>query len=779
MHASHSRPCARPARVGCTALAALAAAASLACGDPGAGDGAQADPAPLLASADPFVESLLRELSLEEKIGQMTMLTLGALARRDPASGALQLDEAAVEKALAQYGIGAIFNTADHALAPEDWQRIVRQLQRAARGRGRHEIPLLYALDAVHGANYTQGAALFPHNIGLAAARDPELVQRLASATAASLRRDGITWTFGPVVDVGRQPLWPRLEETFGEDVTLVAELAAASVRGHELATPALATSIKHFVGHGTPRSGLDKTPSYIPDVQLYELELPPFRAGIAAGAASVMLGSGELNGTPLHASPHHLQDILRRELGFAGVILSNWAAIQQLHSVHRVAAAPSEAVRLAIDAGVDMAMVPLDYSVPDLLLELVREGRIPPERIDASVRRILNMKRELGLFENSDPVPSPRSQADDLALALEAALASITLLKNEPLATGSPALPLREDTRLLAVGPGCDSLPALHGGWSYSWTGEEEVQYPESTFTLLEALRERLPAARVDSIAFDFASESIDEHALAERSASADTVLLCLGEPASAEYTGNLQDLELPKNQLALARAAARSGKPLILVLLQGRPRLVREIEPLFSAIVLGYRPGSEGARALTRVLFGEHNPSGRLPYTYPRASGPLVLHDLKPSEARSDLPVESYGYQPQWPFGHGLSYTTYRYSDLRVTPLIWDGRSPLQVRITAHNGGLRPGTLVTELYTRDLYASLTPPERRLRRFTRTELAPGSSRELRFELTLADLSFIGIRLEPLTEPGEFEILIGDQRQRFEYRPPAAPVSAE
>jgi beta-glucosidase len=420
------------------------------------------------------------------------------------------------------------------------------------------------------------------------------------------------------------------------------------------------------------------------------------------------------------------------------------------------------------------MAMVPLDYTVPDLLLELVQDGEIPLQRIDASVRRILALKQSLGLFDDADPLPGVAAQADERALALEAALASITLLKNEPLGTGRPALPLSSNSRVLLVGPACDSLPALHGGWSYTWTGDDETQYPESARTLLRAFRGQLGPERVASLAFDFATPAVAEAALQQQSAAADAIVVCLGEPASAEFTGNTDTLELPPNQIALARAAARTGKPLILVLLEGRPRLVREIEPLFAGIVLGYRPGSQGAEALARVLLGEHNPSGRLPFSYPRARGALALYDLKPSEARTDLPVDSYGYHPQWPFGFGLSYTDYRYGPLTATPRRWDGTQPLQIRLTARNAGARDGVLVTELYTRDLYASVTPSERRLRRFIRTSLPAGATHELRFELTPQDLSFIGADLTRVTEPGEFDVIVGDQRTSFEYRPAPA-----
>lgn len=719
------------------------------------------------------VDSLLAAMTVEEKVGQMTQVTIDLILEDDQTT-VVDMDK--LRTALLEKNVGSILNVKGHAYTIEQWHKILRAIQTVATEESRLGIPVVYGIDAIHGANYIKGSTLFPHNIGTAASRNPEMARRIAEITAAETRAAGLPWNFDPVLDIGRQPLWPRFEETFGEDVYLVKTMGAATIRGYEQdglnQDHTVASCMKHFLGYSVPATGKDRTPSYIPETVMREYILPPFKAAVEAGASTVMINSGEVNGVPVHGSKYYLTTILRDELGFEGVAVSDWEDVIRLHTRHRVAATPKEAVRMAVEAGLDMSMVPMDYSFYDLLVELVQEGTISEDRIDLSVRRILTFKEKLGLLDNPFPKEGLISRlqlAEYDTLAYQAALESLTLLKNE-----KNVLPLDKNSRVLVAGPGANNLGTLHSSWSYIWQGSDESQYPDKALTIVDALQKELGQERVisRSVADFGAPENYDIVRLKEDASRADVIILALGEKAYAESPGVIDDLNLEAQQLALAKAAAETGKPVILLLTQGRPRIISSIEPEVDAVLLAYRPSTFGAPAIADVLFGDHNPSGVLPFTYPRFSGDVVLYDHKGTEKiREDKP-NTYGeggFNPQWTFGHGLSYTTFQISDLQVDKVEFGAGEPLEVRVKVKNTGDRAGQKAVELYSRDLYASITPSAQRLRAYSKVSLAPGEEKEVLFTLTPEDLAFVNEQGQWVTEAGDFDLIVGEQKVTISY----------
>src|ERR1041385_2636433 len=578
------------------------------------------------------VESLLRQMTLEEKIGQMTQLEIGMVTSGSDQT--IQIDPAKLEKAVVRYGVGSILNVNGQALTADKWHEIIRQIQEAA-ARTRLKIPVLYGIDSIHGANYVQGTTLFPQEAGMAATWNPELMQRLAEVAALETRAAGIPWTFSPVLDLGRQPLWPRFYETFGEDPYLAKVMGAAFVRGVEgedISSPDhAAVSLKHYMGYSFPLSGRDRTSAWIPENYLREYFLPSFAEAVRAGARTVMVNSAEINGTPGHISRHVLTDILRGELGFKGFVVSDWEDIKKLVSQWRVAADEKEATRMAVMAGIDMSMVPNDYSFADHLIALAKEGAVPQSRIDEAVRRILKVKFELGLFDNAMPNPALKSKiglAESRQAALQAARESMTLLKN----TGD-LLPLGKDRKILVTGPTADSLISLNNGWTYVWQGSEESLYPKDRPTIRRAIEDKAGAANVTYVPGTKITRregsasnnnptnienEVDIPAAVQAAAAADVVVLCLGEGSYTETPGNIPDLSIGEPQRKLAAAIEATGKPVVLVLVEGRPRIINGIADNARAVLMAYNPGNEGGQAVADVLFGDFNPCGNLPFTY-----------------------------------------------------------------------------------------------------------------------------------------------------------------
>jgi beta-glucosidase len=730
------------------------------------------------------IEALLKRMTLEEKVGQMTQLAIGMIASGSDQN--IKVDPAKLEKAVVKYGVGSILNVSDQALTLDHWHEVIRQIQEAATKKTRLGIPVIYGIDSIHGANYVQGATLFPQEIGMAATFNPELMKRAAEITAAETRAAGIPWSFSPVLDLGRNPLWPRFWETFGEDPYLATVMGVAFTRGLEgtdvSSQTQVASSLKHYMGYSFPLTGRDRTPAWIPENYLREYFLPTFAAAIKANARTIMINSGEINGVPGHINRHVLTGILRDELGFNGFVVSDWEDIKKLVGIWRIAATEKEATRLAVMAGIDMSMVPNDYSFADYLLELVKEGAVPQTRIDEAVRRILRVKYELGLFENPGPNAALKSnfaRPESRQVALDAARESITLLKN-----ANNLLPLAKNRKVLVTGPTADSLISLNNGWTYVWQGSEESLYPKDRHTIRQAIEAKVGAGNMTYVPGTrifrqpgstsnnnptSLEEEVDIPAAVRAAQSADVVVLALGEGSYCETPGNITDLTIGEPQLKLADAIIATGKPVVLVLVEGRPRIINRIADRIPAIVMAYNPSNEGGTAIADVLFGDANPSGKLPFTYPRTPNGLINYDHKPFETENTA-FGNMAFNPQFEFGQGLSYTTFAYRDLRIDkPTITD-KDELTVTVTVTNTGARAGKEAVLVYVSDLVASLSPPNRRLRRFAKVNLEPNQSRTLTFKLRREDLSFIGADNKPIAEPGEFEVRVGELSQRFTLR---------
>ena len=723
------------------------------------------------------VEKLLSQMTVKEKVGQMTQLDISMVC--DGKDQELKINPEKLKKVVGEYGVGSILNVFEEALPLEKWHEILGAIQAEA-ARSRLKIPVLYGIDTIHGANYIRGATLFPQPIGMAATWNPDLMLRSEQIAAAETRASGIPWTFSPVLDVGRQPLWPRFYETFGEDVYLAKTMGVAAVRGYEGSDPAspshVAACLKHYVGYSFPASGHDRTPALIPETTLREYFLPTFAEAVKAGAHSVMVNSGEVNGVPGHANHYLLTDVLRKELGFQGVVVSDWEDIKRLAQPHHVAATEKEATRIAIMAGIDMSMVPRDYSFSDLLLQLVNQGAVPMSRIDEAVRRILTMKMELGLFR--DPLLGVKSgmqlgSAEAHRTALQAAHESIVLLRNS-----NHILPLASAGKILVTGPTADSLIPLNNGWSYTWQGDKGDLYPKDKPTVLEAIKAKAGNANVVYVPGTTFDKELDIASAVDAAKGADVIVLCLGEMSYAESPGNVDDLNLPEPQLQLAEKMAATGKPMVLLLIEGRPRIIHRISALPKAIVLAPNPGNEGGQAIVDILFGDYNPDGKLPFTYSSRPHSLLTYDHKTSED----PEGGHGataFQPEFEFGTGLSYTTFQYSGLRLSAKQIAEHQPLTVSVTVKNIGDRAGKEVAQLYLTQRSATITPPVKRLKRFAKILLAPGESKELKFTLDRNDLTFIGPANKPLLEPGAFELSVGDLHQVFTLISEPAAVSAQ
>jgi beta-glucosidase len=714
------------------------------------------------------VEKLLGQMTLREKIGQMTQLEIGMVT--DGMDQSIRINSEKLHKAVAEYGVGSILNVHDQALSVEKWHEIIRAIQEEAK-KTRLHVPVLYGIDTIHGPNYIVGSTLFPQPLAMAATWNPELMLRGSQIAAAETRKAGIPWSFSPVLDAGRQPLWSRLWETLGEDTYLATVMGVATVRGYEgsdLSSPvSVSASLKHYVGYSYPTTGGDRSPALIPENTLREYFLPTFAAALKAGAHTVMVNSSEVNGIPGHANGYLLKDVLRGELGLQGFVVSDWLDIKKLVDVHHIAANEKEATRIAVLAGIDMSMVPSDFSFGNLLLELAQEGKVPMSRIDEAVQRILTVKFQLGLFE--DPLRGIDSKTvigspESRQVSLEAARESITLLKNE-----NHTLPLAKTAHVLVAGPDADSLIPLNNGWSYTWQGDRASAYPMDRATILKAIQEKIGAANVTYVPGTTYNKEIDIAKAADAATKADAVVLCIGEWAYAETPGNIADLTLPDAQLHLALKIIETKKPLILVLTEGRPRTISRIADPSQAIVMAYNPSNEGGQAIADILFGDVNPSGKLPITYPRWTNRLFTYDHKVFEGEDSGEGKMLG-APQFEFGSGLSYTSFTYSDLHVAPAAASANQTVRVDVRVKNSGGRAGKEVVQLYLNERFASVTPPLKRLKRFAKVLLQPGESRQVSFELMAADLSFIAVDNKRVVEPGVFDVKIGGLQQSFEWK---------
>lgn len=725
------------------------------------------------------INELIGNMSIEEKVGQMTQLNLdvisvGELYKLDEPH---TLDEAKLKKAIVDYKVGSILNCGGHTYTREHWNQIIGQIQNMATNETPNKVPVLYGIDAIHGVNYTVGATLFPQPLGQAATWNPSLVEQGAAITAYECRASGIPWNFSPVLDLMRQPMWSRCFETYGEDVHLAKAMTKACIYGYEgddIAHPEkVASCMKHFLGYSWSFSGKDRTPVYMHERQLREYFLPTFQTAIATGAHTVMINSGEINGIPVHASYDILTTLLRDELGFEGLAVTDWEDIMKLNNIHMTAPTMKEAVRQSVMAGIDMSMVPNDYEFSDLLIELVKEGTVPESRLDESVERILKVKFQLGLFDN--PVAA---NADGYAkfgseehaqAAFNTAAESITLLKNE-----NNVLPLAADGVVLVTGPAAKSLNILNGAWTHTWQGVEEQYNTANKNTIADAMIAERGAENIhytEGASLD-ALTDVDAAVAAAKKASA--IVVCLGELPSTEKPGDIDDLSMPAAQLELVEALAATGKPITLVLVENRPRLVNRVEPLCDAIVMAYEPGDEGGNAIAAVLTGKVNPSGKLPFTYPRHPASLLMYDHKHTETL-DQQFGRNAFNPQWEFAHGLSYTTFEYSDLTLSTDKLSGSNNLTVSVTVTNTGNRTGKEVVPCFISDDFASITPSVKRLRAFTKIELEAGAAQTVTFEIAPTELAFVNAELDWVTEDGDFTVRVGGMEKPFNYTEKPAP----
>lgn len=706
------------------------------------------------------IESLLSSMSIEEKVGQMTQLTIDLVLKGqvyNPDNPAT-IDEEKLEKAILTYGVGSLLNTPSGLyITPEEWQGLIDAIQDKA-AEARHQIPVLFGLDHVHGVSYIRNGTLFPQPLAMASTWNTSLVEEMSVVTAYESRAAGVPWSFSPAMDIGRNPVWPRLWESFGEDVLLNTEMGKAMVvgfQGDDMSDPyRIGACLKHFTGYGMPLSGKDRTPAWIPDRFLREYFLPQYQASIDAGALTIMVNSGEINGIPTHADKRLLTDILRGEMGFEGLVVSDWQDIHYLYDRHHVATSLKDAVRLAIEAGLDMSMTPTTYDFADLLVELVKEGTITEERIDLSVRRILHVKEKLGLFESTHKPFRDFPQfgdAQNKGLNLQAAKESIILTKNE-----DNILPISASSRLLVTGPSANTMRTLLGGWSTTWQGDQVDTHLSQYNTIAEAIVDKFGKANVTVM-----EEMENAPMLMSSARETDYIIYCLGETSYTEDQGNINDLGLPATELQNIQQLANTGKPIILIVTEGRPRIITEIEAISTAVLVGFYPGTYGGDAIASILIGETNPSGRMPITYPRYVNSLTPYDHKGTE---DRVVDRSGstFEPLYPFGYGLSYTTYAYNDMSTDKTTYEKDDNIHLKLTVSNEGAMAGMETVSVFVRDVKASITPPVRRLRAFRKINLAPGTTEEISFDIPVRDLAFVGQDNEWVVEAGQFIIMVGD-----------------
>jgi len=722
------------------------------------------------------VEQTLKKLTLEEKIGQMMELVTDLFGANDK-NGVFYIDEHKTDSILSRYKIGSILN-APNTCAPtaKQWEKYISQIQKISMKR--IGIPCVFGLDQNHGSTYTQDGTLFPQNINVAATFNREIARRSAEATAYETRAVSVPWTYSPTVDLGRDARWPRIWENFGEDCYLSSEMGKAMVYGFQGEDPNnidqyhIATSMKHFMGYGVPWTGKDRTPAYISPADLREKHFAPFLAGLQAGALTVMVNSASVNGMPMHANKDILTGWLKEETGWDGVLITDWADINNLYTREMVAKDKKDALRIAINAGIDMIMEPYSCDACGYLVELVKEGKIPMSRIDDACRRVLRMKYRLDLFKNPTQKLKnyPKFGGEEFAkLALEGATESMVLLKNE-----GNILPLQHGKKILLTGPNANQMRCLDGGWSYTWQGHRADEFAGKYNTIYEAFCNEYGRENVilnQGVTYDEKGKYWEENepqilGAVAAAKDADVIVACIGENSYTETPGNLTDLWLSENQRNLVKELAKTGKPVVLVLNEGRPRLIADIEPLAQGIINILIPGNMGGDALANLVSGKSNFSGKMPYTYPKEINSLANYDFKKSEEVGTM-EGAYDYNAkitqQWGFGYGLSYTTYKYSNLKVSQSDFRHGDIIKVSVDVKNTGKVAGKESVLLFSSDLIASMVPDGRRLRAFDKVELQPGETKTVTFELKADDLAFVGWNGKWRLEEGDFKLMIADQ----------------
>ena len=732
----------------------------------------------LVLSANTFAQkkqvdlyALIHKMSVEEKAGEMTQLDLGVIANGDICNltQPQSINQEKLSKAIQKYHIGSFLNVGcgSGTISRSNWSVIFSSIQKETQ-KTRLQIPIVYGIDAIHGNNYTMGATLFPQQIAQAATWNPTLVKQGYEVTAYEARASGIPWNFSPVLDLGRQPLWSRFFETFGEDVLLANKMTLAAISGlqgdNKYSPYHVAACMKHFLGYSMPLSGKDRTPIWMSEREMREYYLPTFQTAIQQGAKTIMINSAEINGTPVHANYDILTTLLRNELGFKGVAVTDWEDIYKLVDMHRVAANKKEAVYQAIMAGIDMSMTPNDYQFTELLIELINEGRIPMSRIDSSVYRILNLKYELGLFDGLDTKTTYPLFGSEVHAAKSLAVANecITLLKNE-----NQTLPiLHKNEKIFICGPGANSLNYLNGAWTHTWQGVDTNFNTKNKLTTLAAIQQYAGKENV-SYALGSSIDIADDYAKCiAKAKNADKIIICLAETPSTEIPGNIDNLYLPKAQEDLVIALSKLNKPIIVICTFNRPRILKNIIPFADAILYAYLPGDEGGKAIASVIYGETNPSGKLPFSYPSDANNILHYDHKHAE---DMHTDfsNNGYRPAFDFGFGLSYSNFVYSGFEISKNTLGSNDSITVNVQVKNNSNVAGKEVVQLYYADLVASITPSVKKLLAFEKIYLRAGEQKNIQFQIHKKDLSFINKQLKRVTEAGEFDLMIQNETKRI------------
>ncbi len=734
--------------------------------------------------SDPAIEANIQEwlqkMTLEEKIGQMCEITIDVVTDFEASQkNGFTLDKAKLDTVIGKYKVGSLLNVPlSIAQTKEKWAEAIKQIQELSMKE--IGIPCIYGVDQIHGTTYTLGGTFFPQGVNMGASFNRDLVKREAEISAYETKAGCIPWTYAPVVDLGRDPRWSRMWENYGEDCYVNAEMGKASVIGFQGEDPNhigpnhVAACMKHYMGYGVPVSGKDRTPSSISRSDMREKHFAPYLEAVRQGALSVMVNSGVDNGMPFHANKEYLTRWLKEDLNWDGMIVTDWADINNLCTRDHIAATKKEAIKIAINAGIDMSMVPYEVSFCDYLKELVEEGEVPMSRIDDAVARVLRLKYRLGLFDKPywSTEDYPKFGSEEFAqVALQAAEESEVLLKNE-----GGILPLAKGKKILLAGPNANSMRCLNGGWSYSWQGHRADECAQAYNTIYEALCNKFGKENIiyePGVTYapykndNWWEENTPEiEKSVEAARNADVIIACIGENSYCETPGNLTDLNLSANQQNLVKALAETGKPIILILNEGRPRLIKDIEPLAKAVVHVMLPGNYGGDALANLLAGDANFSAKMPYTYPKHINALATYDYKPCENIGQM-GGNYNYDSvmdiQWPFGFGLSYTTYKYSNLKVDKPQFTADDVLTFSVDVTNTGSMAGKESVLLYSKDLVASSTPDNIRLRNFEKISLNPGETKTVTMTLKGSDLAFVNYYGQWTLEKGDFKVKCGDQ----------------
>ncbi|QNL21594.1 glycoside hydrolase family 3 C-terminal domain-containing protein [Hyphobacterium sp. CCMP332] len=724
----------------------------------------------VIDTEEAFIDSLVNQMTLEEKAGQMCNISLMALARGEfwMHRDTIELDAEKMAELIINKHVGSVQNLGSYPMEMREWRKIISILHEYNQKNSRLVIPIIYGIDAVHGANYTAKSTIFPHQLGLAATWNTELAKKTGSVTSYEIKASGIPWNYAPVLDVSKQPLWGRIFESFGEDTYLSTEMGLAYIKGAQgddiSDFDKSAVCLKHFIGYGMPYNGKDRSPTYLPERIVRQYYLPPFQKAVENGALTVMLNSGTLNGVPSHADKYWITDVLKGELGFEGFTISDWDDITNLYKMHRVANNEKEAIKIAVNAGMDMCMEPYDASFSDYLVELVKEGEVSMSRVNDAVRRILRVKKRMGLF---DKTLEPEELFEDFGSekfaqeAYKGAVESITLLKNE-----SSLLPIDKEKKVFLCGVAANSINYLNGAWTRTWSGTDTAYNDLEKMTVLEAMRQIAGHDKVTFMQGTTYNEDINSSQLLSAARNADVIIACLGEIPATEKPSDITDLKMPEVQLEMIRKLKKTGKPIVLVLVEARPRVISDIEALADAVLMAYLPGNEGGRAIAGILYGEENPSGRLPITYPKYTASIWAYDHLKSDEK-DAGFGFNGFDPQYEFGHGLSYTEFKYENFKINSDTFNVDDTIRVNVKISNTGLRDGKEVVQLYSSDLVASISPAVKQLRRFQKIYLEAGESLTCTFELPVRELAFVNMNNKLVLEKGIFELKIDSLTNQF------------